>query len=59
MEDLPQDFFIENSGINVEFLNNITGEIIDGAYCVSITEIVSDCQQVGTGTLFIIDNYIS
>ena len=25
MEDLPQEFFIENSAINVEFLNNRTG----------------------------------
>ena len=43
MEDLPQKFFIENSSINVEFLNNKTGEITAGAYLVSITEIVSDC----------------
>ena len=58
MEDLPQDFFIENLSINVEFLNIITGEITAGVYLVSITEIVSDCQQIGTGALLIINNYI-
>ena len=58
MEDLPQEFFIGDSAINVEFLNNRTGEITAGAYLVSITEIVSDCQQIGTGALFIINNYI-
>ena len=58
MEDLPQEFFIENSSINVEFLNNRTGEITTGAYLVSITEIVSDCPQIGTGALLIINNYI-
>ena len=58
MEDLPQEFFIENSAINVEFLNNRTGEKTVGAYLVSITEIVSDCQQIGTGTQLIISNYI-
>ena len=58
MEDMPQEFFIENSSINVEFLNIRTGEIIAGAYLVSITEIVSDCQQIGTGALLIINNYI-
>ena len=43
MEDLPQEFFIKNLSINEEFLNNRTGEIIAGAYFVSITEIVCDC----------------
>ena len=58
IEDLPQEFYIENSVINVEFLNNRTGEITAGAYLVSITEIVSDCQQIGTGALLIINSYI-
>ena len=40
---LPQEFFIENSGINVKFLNNRIGEITAAAYLVPITEIVSDC----------------
>ena len=58
MEDLPQEFYTENSAIKVKFLNNRTGEITAGAYLVSITEIVSDCQQIGTGALLFINNYI-
>ena len=58
MEGLPQESFIENSSINVEFLNIRTGKIASGAYLVSITDIVSDCQQIGIGALLIINNYI-
>ena len=58
MEDLPQEFFIENLSINVEFPNNRTGEITSGAYLVSITKILSDCQLIDTGALLIINNYI-
>ena len=32
MEDLPQKFFLENSSINVEFLENKTKKITAGAY---------------------------
>ena len=53
-----RSFFIENLSINVEFLNNRTGEITAVAYLVFITEIVSDCQQIGTGFLLIINDYI-
>ena len=42
MEDLPQEFFIENLSINIEFLNIRTGQITAETYLVSITEIVSD-----------------
>ena len=58
MENLPQEFFIENLPINVEFLNIRIGEITAGAYLVSITEIVSDCQQIGPVALLIINNNI-
>ena len=58
LDDLPQEIFIGNSSINVEFPNKRTEEIIDGAYLVSITEIVHDCQQIGTGALLIVGNYI-
>ena len=58
MEGLSQEFFIKNSAINVEFLNNKIGEITAGGYLVSVTEIVSDCQQIRTGALLIINNYI-
>ena len=55
MEDLPQDFFIENSSINIEFLNDRNGEITAGAYLVSVAEMASDCQQLGTVALLIIN----
>ena len=54
VEDLPQEFLIENSSVNIEFLNIRTGEVTSEAYLVSITEIVKDSQQVGTGALLII-----
>ena len=58
IKDLPQEIFTENSSINVKFLNNETGEVTAGAYVVSVTEIVGNCQQIGTGALLIINNYI-
>ena len=39
LEDLTQ-FLIKNSSVNVEFLENKTGEITAGTYFLSITEIV-------------------
>ena len=56
MKDLLQEFFF--SSINIELFNIIPREINAGAYLVSITEIVSDCQHIGTGALLIINNYI-
>ena len=44
---IARRIFIENSSINIEFLNNRTREITAGAYLVSITEIASDCQKIG------------
>ena len=41
MEDLPQEFLIENSLINVKFLENKTGEITGGSYLISISLIVN------------------
>ena len=37
MKDLQQDIFIENLSINVEYLNNRTGEITDGVCLMYIT----------------------
>ena len=51
-------FFNKNSLMNIHFLNIRTGEVIAGAYLVSITDIVNDCQQIGTGVLLIVNNYI-
>ena len=58
IEDLPQEFLIENSLINVQFLENKTGEITAGAYLLSIAEIVNSVQHIGTGALLIVNNYI-
>ena len=49
IEDLPQVVFIESVSINVDFLNDRTGEITAGAYLVFNAEIVSDWRLIGTG----------
>ena len=41
MEYLPQEFLVENSSINVEFLENKTREITAGAYLITISEILN------------------
>ena len=49
---LPKEFLIENSSINLEFLEDKTWEITAGAYLISISEIVNrnwrstNCQQL-------------
>ena len=58
IEDLPQEFLIENSLINVQFLENNTGEITAGAYLPSIAEIVNSVQHTGISALLIVNNYI-
>ena len=50
--------YLEMKNLPQEFLNNRRGEITVGTYLVYITEIVSDCQQIGSGALLIINNYI-
>ena len=52
MEDLTQEFLVENPSINVEFLENKAREI------TSISEIVDSAQQIGTGAPRIVSNYI-
>ena len=47
-------FLLKIYVINVEFLNKRTGEITTGVYFVPIAEIVTDSQQIGTGSLLII-----
>ena len=42
----------------MEFLENKTGEITVGAYLISISELVTDVQQIGAGPLLIVNNYI-
>ena len=58
VEDLPQEFLLENYSMNVELLENKTGEIITEAYLLSIAEIVNSAQEIGTGALLIVNNYI-
>ena len=57
IEDLPQEFLIETSFMNVEFLGNKTGKITAGAYLLSLAEIVYSVQQIKTGALLIVNNY--
>ena len=39
-------------------LKDLAQKLLMRAYLESITEIVHDCQQIGTGALLIIGNYI-
>ena len=56
MEDRPQDLLIENCFINVEFLENETGEITAGACLLSIAEIKNSVLQIGAGAPLIVNN---
>ena len=58
VEDLLQQFMIENCPIYVELLENKTGEITASAYLLSIAEIVSSARKIGTGALLIVEDYI-
>ena len=44
--------------IDVDFLELRTGEIPAEACLVSITEIISSCQQIGIGALLSFNNYV-
>ena len=56
--NLLQGFLIENSSVTVEFLDNKIGQISTGVYLKSIVEIVNRFQQIRTGALLIVNNYI-
>ena len=58
MEDLPQEFMVENSSINLEFLENKTGKITAVAHLIAVSEIVNGVQQIRADTLLIVSNYI-
>ena len=58
VKDLQHGLLIENCLINAGFLDNRTGSIIAETYLVSITEIISSCEQVGSGALLIVINYV-
>ena len=61
VEDLPQSFLIKDSIINIEYLENKTGEIILNAYLLSISEIISSCCgsffKRGSGAILFINGY--
>ena len=57
IDDLPHHFVLKQSQINVQYLENMTGEICHNAYLTSISEIISNCQSIGSGALLIINNY--
>ena len=44
-------FLLENSLIDVNFFEKRTVEVTARAYLVSVTEIISSCQQVDSGAL--------
>ena len=56
--NLLQGLLIENSSVTVEFLDNKIGQISTGVYLKSIVEIVNRFQQIRTGALLIVNNYI-
>ena len=58
MEDLRQEFLIENCFINVEFLENKTGEVTAGLYLLSIAEIKDSFDRIGGLAAVIINNDI-
>ena len=58
VEDLAQEFMAKNCPINIELLENKTGEIAAGGYLLSISEIVNSARQIGTSPLLVANNYI-
>ena len=58
MEDLPQEIFLEGLAVNVQFLEIKMGEITTGVYLLSIVDIIYNVQQIGTGALLIVNDYI-
>ena len=58
IEDLSQEFFIENCSLNVELLKNMAGKTTAGIYIQYIAEIVGNVQQIQAGAVLIINNYI-
>ena len=58
MENLPQEFLMENSSINEQFLELKTGEITARANLITISEILSGIQHIGASALLIVNNFI-
>ena len=58
VEYLPQEFLIKSSSVNLDFVVKKTQEITAGAHLLSIAKIVNSVQQIRTGALLILNNYI-
>ena len=57
VDDLPQNCKIEDVSMNLNYLENKTGEIVFNAYLISLSEIVSSCSSKGNGALLFINAY--
>lgn len=58
IEELPPQFLLESFAVDVQFLENKKGEITAGAHLLSVVVIVNGVQQIGTGALRLVNNYI-
>lgn len=58
MEDLAQKILLKKPYVNVEWLENETGEATTGAYFLSIVETVNGVHQIGNDALLIVKNYV-
>ena len=54
VDDLPQNCKIEDVSLNLDYLQNKTGEIVFNAYLISISEIASSSMSKGNGALLFI-----
>ena len=54
IDDLPQNCKIEDVSLNLDYLENKTGEIVFNAYLISISEIASSSTSKGNGALLFI-----
>ena len=57
LDDLPQNCKIEDVSMNLNYLENKTGEIVFNAYLISLSEIDSSCSSKGNGALLFINGY--
>ena len=57
MEGLAQEFLIENSFVNLGFLENKTGNYSWGVFAIYYRN-CNSVQQIGTGALLSVNNYI-
>ena len=58
VDDLPARVSINDSTVNIVFLENKTGEITLIVYLISMADTISTCSNHGKGTLRIISGYV-